>query len=401
MSDKPCVAVVGTFDSKGEEHLFIKKAIERRGFGVLTINIGTKTSSSFTPDFDLFEDFLEKRKPQSFSRDEAIEATLLRAKELVARLYQEGRLGGIVSAGGGTGTHMGTCIMRELPLGVPKVMVSTVASRDMSKTVGTKDITMMHTVVDLLGVNSISGRLLDKASAAVCGMIQSRWQPPKEKKRIALTLFGFITEAAENVKASLEAMKYEVIAFHANGTGGMAMEELADEGYFHGILDLATHELSDELMHGYCRGIGPGRLEPSAKGNIPRLVIPGGLDCAVLEFDRQHIPDEYKGRKIFFYDFRSAIRLNSRETRFLAHQLAKKLNLDSTNNRVLIPLGGWSEDDREGGSLFDPEMTRLFIDEFKGVADPRLKVTEANYHINDAHFAGLSASIMNEMVENN
>ena len=308
MKMNPAIAVVGTFDSKAEEHLFLKERIEARGFRVLMVNVGTKAPSPFVPDLDLFQND-GKAKPKS--RDEAIQATLDRAKSLLLDLHAKGRIAGIISAGGGTGTHLATGIMRALPLGVPKVMVSTVASRDMKHTVGTKDITMMHSVADILGINSLLGKILDKAAGAICGMVESPWRPEKEKKRVGLTMFGFITPAAEAAKRSLEALGYEVVAFHANGTGGTAMEELAEEGWFDGILDLATHELADELKQGYCKGMGSSRLEP--KG-IPRLVVPGGLDCAVLEFTRDSIPPEYRDRKIFFYDFRSAIRLDLEET---------------------------------------------------------------------------------------
>jgi len=243
MNPNAAIAIVGTFDTKGEEHLLLKESIEGRGIATLTINVGTKGPSPFPVDVDLYLETIRGAKPGSWDRDEAIQAVLVRARELIRERHQKGDIAGIISAGGGTGTHLGAGIMRVLPLGVPKGMVSTVASRDMSGVVGTKDITMMHSVVDLLGVNSISGGVLDRAASAICGMVQSVWKPRMEKKRIALTMFGFITQAAENVKKSLEDMGYEVIAFHANGTGGMAMEELAGEGYFHGILDLSTHEI--------------------------------------------------------------------------------------------------------------------------------------------------------------
>jgi uncharacterized protein (UPF0261 family) len=225
MDQNAAIAVVGTFDSKGEEHLFIKKAIERRGLTVFTINAGTKGPSPFPADLDLYVEVIKGE--DIVGRDEAIETILTRAREVIEERYKKGEIFGIISAGGGTGTHIGTSIMRVLPLGVPKVMVSTVASRDMAKIVGTSDITMMHSVVDLLGVNSISGGVLDRAAGAVCGMVQNQWKAQSKKKRVALTMFGFITKAAELTKGYLEEMGYEVIAFHANGTGGMAMEELA------------------------------------------------------------------------------------------------------------------------------------------------------------------------------
>jgi uncharacterized protein (UPF0261 family) len=250
MNKKSAIAVVGTFDSKGEEHLFLKTCIEKRGFPTLTINVGTARPASFLADIDLFPLVKKDTAAHPGNRDIAIQTALTRAQEVLRERYSRGEIVGAISAGGGTGTHLGTGIMRVLPLGVPKVMVSTVASRDMAKTVGTKDITMIHSVVDLLGLNSISRMILESAAGAVCGMAEMEAQQPHQKKRIALSFFGFVTRGAEKVKKSLEQLGYEVIPFHANGTGGMAMEELASEGYFSGILDFATHELADRLMGG-------------------------------------------------------------------------------------------------------------------------------------------------------
>jgi uncharacterized protein (UPF0261 family) len=399
MKNDVAIAVVGTFDSKGEEHLFLRECIKKRGIRSLTINVGTKAPSPFHANYDLFEEMGNKGGDGAEGRDKAIQGVLMRAQGLVRQLHKKGEICGIISAGGGTGTHIGTSIMHVLPLGVPKIMISTVASRDMSRIVGTKDITMIHSVVDLLGVNSISGKILDKAAAAICGMVQSEWEPTGEKKRIALTFFGFITQAAEGIKQSLEEMGYEVIPFHANGTGGMAMEELAAEGYFDAILDLGTHELADDLMGGYCGGIGPQRLEPVPGRNIPRLVVPGGLDCAVLEFTRDDIPSEFKERKIFFYDFRSAIRLNTGETQFLAGQLAGKLNLDTNNTKMLIPTLGWSEADRRDGPLYDPIISDAFIQRLKQDLNPQIQIQEVALHINEPSFARLAAEIMDQMVQ--
>ena len=176
------------------------------------------------------------------------------------------------------------------------------------------------------------------------------------------------------------------------------MEELAAEGYFHGILDLATHELADHLLDGYCGDIGPERLEPVPGQSIPRLVVPGGLDCAVLEFTRHNIPEQYQDRKIFFYDFRSAIRLNKDETRTLAAVLAEKLNKDISNIRILIPLKGWSEADREEGPLYDPPMNLFFTECLKAKLDHHIKITEVDHHINDAEFGEIAAQMMHQMI---
>jgi uncharacterized protein (UPF0261 family) len=398
MKKTPAIAVVGTFDSKGEEHLFLKNRIEALGLQVLTVNVGTKKPIPFEVSHDLYALMKKKGNLDDGNRDTAIQGMIREGIKLIKQLCHDGKIHAMISAGGGSGTHLCSSIMRVLPLGIPKVMVSTVASRDMKHTVGTKDITMIHSVVDLLGVNSISGLVLDKAAAAICGMTRSQWQPDTEKRRIALSFFGFITKSAEAVKKELERMEYEVIPFHANGTGGMAMEELASEGYFHGILDLATHELADALMGGYCSGIGPGRFEPGPGKKIPRLVTPGGLDCAVLEFTRQHIPEEYRDRKVFFYDFRSAIRLTLEESRLLAEQLSDKLNKDVSNVHVLVPIRGWSEADKQGGPLHDPETNAYFVKIFKEKIDPRISVKEVDLHINDPAFAQMTAHVMDQMI---
>jgi len=398
MKNKPAIAIVGTFDSKGEEHRFLWDCIKKRGLPTLTVNVGTRKPAAFAADIDLYPKIKRSLKGNSGDRDKAIETAIGHARKVIRDRYDRGEIAGMISAGGGTGTHLGTSIMRVLPLGVPKVMVSTVASRNMAKTVGTKDITMMHSVVELLGVNSISGILLEKAAAAVCGMVRTNWKPKARKRRIALTFFGFITKGAEEIKRSLEGMGYEVISFHANGTGGMAMEELAREGYFDGILDFAIHELADELMAGYCRGIGPERLEPPAGRAIPRLVVPGGMDCAVLEFTRDTVPSEHRNRKLFFYDFRSAIRLNKNETATLAKQVVEKLRLDPSRVKVLVPKRGFSEADQASGPLYNPPMNDFFVRQLKKGLHPHLEIREADYHINDAAFARLAAEMMDVMV---
>ncbi|MGD2098097.1 MAG: Tm-1-like ATP-binding domain-containing protein [Desulfobacterales bacterium] len=399
MGKKLTVAVVGTFDSKAEEHFFLKERIETHGLGVLTINVGTAGPSPAAVDLDLFNTIIATSPAVRESRDTAIAAMIDAARVRVQQLYEQNEIAGMISAGGGTGTHIGTSIMHKLPLGVPKVMVSTVASRNMAKTVGTKDITMIHSVADLLGVNSISGRILAVAAAGISGMVRADWQPDMTQKRIALPFFGFITAGAEATRQALEELGYEVVPFHANGTGGMAMEELAAKGYFDGILDFATHELADHLLDGYCGDIGPQRFEPAPGQPVPRLVVPGGLDCAVLEFTRDSIPPQYQDRQIFFYDFRSAIRLNKDETLTLAGQLAQKLNKDASNVKVLIPLQGWSEADRDAGPLHNPSMNRLFTQQLRQKLNPRIQIVEVDHHINDRGFGEIAAKTLDAMVK--
>ena len=190
-----------------------------------------------------------------------------------------------------------------------------------------------------------------------------------------------------------------MVAFHANGTGGMAMMKLAAEGYFHGVLDLATHELADAFMDGYCGAIGETRFEPIPGQTVPRLIIPGGMDCIVLEFTRDNIPPQFRDRKIFFYDFRSAIRVNAHESQLLAGQLSKKLNMDPKNVQVLIPLMGLSVADQEDGPLYDPATAEVFVTAFKEGLVPEITVETAALHINDPLFAEQASSIMDGMIK--
>lgn len=398
MNRPPAIVVLGTYDSKAAEHEFLRERIAARGHAALAVHVGTRAPAPVPVAVDLFEEAIRTMRPPPSGRDEAIAAVLAAARRRIRELLAAGAIHGIVSAGGGTGTHIATAVMRSLPLGFPKVMVSTVASRDMRRTVGTKDVVMMHSVVDILGVNSILGRILDQAAAAVCAMAESCWRPAADRPRVALPFFGFITPAAEATAAALEARGYEVIPFHANGTGGMAMVELAAEGCFDGILELATHELADELTGGYCRGIGPERFAPIPGRPIPRLVVPGGLDCAVLEFTRDSVPEAYRGRKIFFYDFRSAVRLDPAETVEAAERLAAALNRDPGRAACLIPSRGWSEADREGGPLYDPQTAQLFVARLRARLDPAVAVREVDYHINDPGFAEEAAAAMHAMI---
>lgn len=392
---KKSVAIVGTLDSKGEEHLFLKEVIESKGYLTITIDIGTTGLSKFSPDFSVSKSINIK----GMERSSMVEAIIEKAKELILDLSHQGKIGAIISVGGGTGTFMGTSIMKILPLGVPKFMVSTVASRDMSQTIGTKDITIMHSVVDMLGLNSISRLILSRAAGAVCGMMSANNNRGKELPRIALSLFGFITQAAENIKSIMEENHFEVIPFHANGTGGMAMDEMMGESFFDGVLDLATHELVDAMFGGYCGGIGPQRLQTPEGINIPRLVIPGGLDSAVFEFDNKSIPEKYKDRKIFFYDFRSAIRLTADESRSLAKTVAYKLNQSHNPIKVLIPLKGWSEADREGDVLFDAESSNAFSKTLQKLLKSDIEVIKVDYHINESAFADAAADLMIKMIK--
>lgn len=386
------VAILGTLDSKGQEHLFLKEAILGRGLKAMLINIGTKGVPSFPPDLDL-------GARGDVPREQAVSQVVQRATAEVLALQGKGLISGIISCGGGTGTHMATSVMRALPLGFPKVMVSTVVSRDLSSIVSTSDITLIHSVADLMGINSVTGRILDQAAAAICGMVHSMWRAPKRRARIALTSFGFITQAAQWARSSLERKGYEVVAFHANGTGGRAMEEMALRRCFEGVLDLALHELADEMLGGYCRGAWSARLGSLGGGHVPRLVVPGGLDCAVLEFTKESVPAQHRDRKLFFYDFRSAIGLNPEESARLGEEVARRLNSYHGPVQILIPALGWSEADGPGKPLYDPTSREAFLDALKRDLSRPIPIKRVQAHINEKRFVKLAVRAMEELLE--
>lgn len=399
------VVIVGTLDTKGEEIGFIKDVIQAQGASTIVLDVGTLNPPAI--DADIARERVAARGGLSIEeirakkdRRVAVKTMIQGAAKIVADLHREGRLSGIISVGGGTGTHIGTGVMRALPLGVPKLMVSTVASRDMSELISTKDITVMHSVTDILGLNAVSRRVLANAAHAIAAMARNAGPIQTEKPIIGLTSFGFITEGAMRVKQLLEEIGYDVAAFHANGTGGMAMEDLVDQGLLDGVLDFALHEFADQLYSGYCGAIGPGRLTSAGARGIPQVIVPGGLDCIVLEFDSEaRRPPEMKGRKIFWYDFRSGVRTSKQDVVTLAETVAIKLNQAKGPTVFIVPLRGWSEADSPDGPLYEPETNAVFVQELKSRLNGNTVVKEIDAHINDEEFARVVVSDLDSLMK--
>jgi uncharacterized protein (UPF0261 family) len=314
-----------------------------------------------------------------------------------AELYSRRELAGVLAIGGGTGTAIGTAVMRSLPLGLPKVMVSTVASRDVSRYVGTRDIAMMHAVADLVGLNPITKVILDNAAGAITGMVAGAAVVNVNRSLIAATSFGISPITAELARPLLEDKGYEMVTFHANGMGGRALEELVDQGFFVGVLDFVTHELADQLYNGYCGNIGTDRLATAARRGVPIVVTPGGLDCIVFN-SIDDVPDKLKGRKLHHHDVRVAVRTAEEELESIATTIAQRLAKPCGQVGVLIPLGGWSEVDKVGAALFDRRLDQFFVDTLKGLLSPDVSLKEVEYHISDPEFARLAVEWLNEMM---
>lgn len=398
------IMVIGTLDTKGEEVEYLKARIESRGHRTLVVDVGVLDEPLTRADITREEIAIAGGATlgeliNHGDRRKAVQVMMQGASVKARELREAGELGGAVALGGGTGTHIGTAALRALPLGVPKLMVSTVASRDMSEEISTKDIVMMHSVIDMVGLNAVSKKILDNAAGAIVGMVKGDVTLETSRPLIGVTSFGFCTAGAMHVRSFLEKHGYEMVAFHANGIGGMAMEDLVEQGLLSGVLDFATHEFADHLHNGYCGNIGPGRLEAAGKVGIPQVIVPGGLDCIVLEFDSpETIPPKFKGRKIFWYDFRSGVRTSAEELTILAGTIAGKLNKARGPVRVVIPTKGWSEADGEDGPLYEPETNQVFVTELQGLLRPGIPVQLVDAHINEPAFAQAAVSALHELM---
>jgi len=399
------VLIVGTLDTKGEEVGYLAQFMHENGCSTMILDVGILHSPTIMADVSRQQVAQAGGIPldeliQQGDRRLSVRTMTEGAAALTQELFAHDRVSGILGLGGGTGTHIATGIMRTLPLGIPKLMVSTVASRDMTELIGTKDIVMMHSVIDLLGLNAISRKILSTAAAAMVGMVHNPVTIRADRPLVGLTSFGFVTEGAMHVKRLLEERGYDVAPFHANGIGGMALEDLVRQGLLQGVMDFALHEFADQLYGGYCGSIGPDRLESAGKSGIPQVIVPGGLDCIVLEFDSlDTMPERFRGREVFWYDFRSGVRTSVDDLLALAGTIAEKLNRATGPTTVVIPSRGWSEADSPGGPLYLPEVNARFTAELKSRLTPGVRVLEVDAHINDEEFALAAVSVFHELME--
>ncbi len=400
---KKTLLIMATLDTKGKEAGYVKECARALGIDTLVMDLGTLGKPSIDHDIPAGEVtaaacFHPAGAPGVVrSRSEAVETMREGGSVIARRLYLEGRIDGLLGLGGGTGTAMVTAIMRSLPFGIPKVVVSTVASRDVRQYVGTKDIAMFHSVADLLGFNHFIRLILKQAAHAVCSMIGAGGVPGKVKPMIAVTAYGVSSQCAMNAEVFLEEKGYEMIGFHANGVGGMAMEEMIGEGLIEGVLDLTSHEIADEMFGGYCKGIGLERFTVAGRKEVPLLLAPGGLDNAVFS-PFYPMPQVLKGRRQHVHDVRFCVRMEREEMIKFAGIIAQRLNGSKGPAHVLIPSGGWSEADKPGGELYDPEVDRVFTAELKRLLRKDIPLEEMDVHISDPAFAGRGVEIIDEMI---
>ena len=385
------IALLGALDTKGAEYAFVKECIESLGHRTLLIDVGVMGEPALEPDVSRLEvaqaggaDIAALR--ERADRGEAMAAMTNGAAALLPRLYDEGKLDAVLALGGTGGTAVACAAMRTLPLGIPKVMVSTVAGGDVSGYVDVKDIVMIPSIVDVSGVNRISREVFARAAGAVCGMADAIVPKGDDRPLIAASMFGNTTPAVEHAKKLLEETGYEVLVFHCTGHGGRTLESLVEAGMIQGVLDLTTTEWADELVGGVFSA-GPTRLEAAARTGTPAIVTPACLDM-VNFWAPDTIPARFEGR--IFYPHNpnvTLMRTTVDECRELGRRMAKKLNLSTGPVTVLVPLKGWSMIDAEGGPFWLPEADAAWLKALNENVRDDIPVIELDCNVNDPVFA--------------
>ena len=387
------IIMLGCFDTKGEDFSYLLKYLEAKKQQVITINTGVmETQVGFSIDFDSKQvaaasgtSLQSIRK--SNDRGKAVELMGKGAAEIIADLISKKKVKGVIGMGGGGGTYIALSAMQVVPLGIPKICLSTLAAIDLSRQVGAKDITLMPSVVDVAGLNKISKLLIQQAAAALCGMAEVHVEDSDNfQKTIAISMFGNTTKCVDKCTELLKDKGYEVLAFHATGVGGATMESLIREGIFDAVLDVTTTELADELCGGILSA-GPKRLTAASDMGIPQVVVPGCLD--MVNFSHlDTVPEKYKSRQLYSWapDV-TLMRTDIEENEVLGKTLADKLNESKAPVTVLLPKKGISVIGTEGEIFYSPEADKALFKAIKQALRKDIPVIELDSHINDEVFA--------------
>ena len=396
------IALIGALDTKGREFAFVKAEIERRGHWALVINTAVIGEPAFAPDVSA-ERVAEAGGASlaalraKADRGEAMEAMTCGVAGVVKDLYDQGRIDAVFGMGGSAGTVIATSAMRALPVGVPKVMVSTLASGDVKPYVGTKDVVMIHSVVDVAGVNRVSARIYANAVGAVVGMIETPPPAIAERPLIAASMFGNTTPVVTRCRETFERHGYEVLVFHAVGTGGQTMEDLIRARYVDGVADITPTEWADELVGGVLTA-GPTRLDAASEQNLPQVIAPGCLDM-VNFWARDTVPEKFKDR--LFYEWNpnvTLMRTTPEENARLGRILAEKANKTSGPVAFFLPLKGVSMLDPPGKEFWWPEADQALFEAIKQNRRLDIPVYELDHNINDDEFADAVAEKLLEFL---
>ena len=401
------IAIVATMDTKGYEVKYFKEQIEKKGKKILVIDDGM-LNPPLAVKPDITQETVAEAAGSSFQvvkglgRGAAEEIMMKGVAKVLKDAYAAGRFDGVIAIGGMDGALLAAAGMRVLPVGVPKLIVTPIfqGQEPFGNYVGTNDLMMMHSIVDILGINVISKNIFDVAIGAIVGMVDANVSSKIAwgKNLIATTMLGNTTPAVMRAISLLEEKGYEIVVFHPNGTGGRAMEELVEQGAFTAVLDMTTHEVTGGVFGGAYPG-GPRRLEVAGEKGVPQLVVPGCIDFLSLgPFDS--LPAKYKKRKVYYFNpARTMVKLSRGEMATLGEVIANKLNKAIGPTVVAIPLGGFNMYSHEGEALYDPEVDRAFIKALKKHLKPEIKVTEVDAHINDPVFAETVVPLLTGMIE--
>ncbi|MEN3943271.1 Tm-1-like ATP-binding domain-containing protein [Prosthecobacter sp. SYSU 5D2] len=392
------IAVLGTLDTKGPEHAYVAELIRQRGHQTLLMDTGSGAAPTVDPDITREEiaaaagiDLAGIQARQD--RGEAVTAMAEASAKVLANFASTGLIQGVISLGGGGGTAISTRAMRALPIGFPKVMVSTLAAGNVAPYVGTKDIVMMPSIVDVSGLNRLSRTLLARAAGAICGMVEMEVPPATDKPLIAASMFGNTTECVNAAKAILEDAGYEVLVFAATGMGGRIMESLIESGLITGVLDITTTEWADELVGGVLNA-GPHRLEAAGKTGTPAIVTPGCLDMVNFG-EPASIPEKFKDRLFYQHNPQvTLMRTTPEECTELGRILAEKINAYTAPVTVLLPLRAISVISAPGKPFHDPAADTALFTALKTHLRADIPVQELDCEINAPGFAEACAKAL-------
>jgi uncharacterized protein (UPF0261 family) len=408
------VLLIGTLDTKGHEIAYLRDRVQALGLGTLVLDsgilgepIGCAADITRAEVASAAGHTIDELRTIG-TRGAAVERMVKGVERITLDLLAAGRIDGLISLGGAEGAVLGAAAAKALPLGFPKILVSPIASgqRRFGPFMGTRDVLVMHSVIDILGINPISTTIFDNAAAAVWGMVCAPHPPApsptpgrggESARYVAITMLGNTTKAVMRIKDHLAAYGYEAVIFHSNGVGGPAMEEYIAQGMFRGVIDYTTNELSDPLLGGF--HAAPGRLEKAGELGLPQIVVPGCVDFACFG-PRHAVPEALRGRPAYYHNPEfTLIRLNRDEMATVGATMARKLGAARGPVSVLIPLGGLSIPNVPGGVFHDPAADAAFRDALRAGLPDTIPVREIDAHINDDVFATAVAETFLDMIE--
>jgi uncharacterized protein (UPF0261 family) len=396
----PGIALIGTLDTKGAEIAYVRDRLRALGARPLVVDSGILgEADGIEPDVTRAEvaraggHDLDAIRAAG-SRGAAVQLMLEGVRAVVLRAWGDGRVHGVLCLGGAEGALLGAAAMHALPVGVPKLIVSPSASgrRSFGPFVGEGDVTVMHSVIDILGLNEISRAIFDNAAAAVVGMARDAGRAVQElgDKCVGITMLGQTTPGVMRVREALVRAGHEPVIFHANGVGGPAMETLAAAGALGGVIDYTLSELANSLMDGI-HTTGPDRLRVAGRHGLPQVVVPGCVDF-FNQGPRDTVPEQYRSRKSYFHNpVATLVRLTAEEETALGRIVAERLNGARGPVRVVAPTRGFSLADTEGGDLWDPEADHAFLDSLREALRFGIPYESVDLHVDDDAFADIVA----------